>query len=59
MRVGQEMGPKNISTDEPTELVDKKILETIVELDDAHKLPIGLRVNTFIVVSRTSAESTQ
>ena len=38
------LGKKNIRTDEPTERVDTKILETLVELDDGHQLPLGLRV---------------
>ena len=49
VRIGQELGRKNVRTDEPTERVDQKILETMIELDSAEKLPIGLRVNTFIV----------
>jgi len=57
VRIGQEMGPKNIRTEQPTERVDKKILETMVQLDDGHKLPIGLRVDTFILISQPSVES--
>jgi ABC exporter DevB family membrane fusion protein len=49
VRVGQEMGRKNIRTDEPTERVDTKILETLVQLDPGTDLPIGLRVTTFIL----------
>ncbi len=49
VRIGQELGRKNVRTDEPTERVDMKILETMIELDGSEKLPIGLRVNTFIV----------
>jgi HlyD family secretion protein len=49
VRVGEELGPKNIRTDEPTERVDRKILETLVQLDPGVQLPIGLRVNAFIV----------
>jgi len=48
IRVGEELGRKNIRTDEPTERVDTKILETLVTLDGAH-LPVGLRVDAFIV----------
>ncbi len=59
VRIGLEMGPKNVRTDEPTERVDKKILETLIELDEGHELPIGLRVNSFIVVSPQSADSAQ
>jgi ABC exporter DevB family membrane fusion protein len=48
VRVGQMLGKKNVRTDEPTERVDTKILETLVELDDGKDLPLGLRVQTFI-----------
>jgi HlyD family secretion protein len=49
VRVGELLGPKNVRTDEPTEHVDKKILETLVELDQGVKLPVGLRVDSYIV----------
>jgi len=49
VRVGQQLGPKNVRTDEPTEKVDTKILETLVELDRGSNLPDGLRVDAFIV----------
>lgn len=48
VRVGNELGRKNIRTDEPTEKVDTKILETLVELDRSAKLPVGLRVDAYI-----------
>ncbi len=49
IRVGEELGRKNIRTDEPTEHVDTKILETLVKLDAVAHLPVGLRVDAFIV----------
>lgn len=49
VRIGQELGRKNVRTDEPTERVDSKILETLIQLDSGADLPIGLRVNAFIV----------
>ena len=49
VRVGQQLGPKNVRTDEPTEKVDTKILETLVELDPGSHLPDGLRVDAFIL----------
>jgi multidrug resistance efflux pump len=49
VRVGQQLGPKNVRTDEPTEKVDTKILETLLELDAGSQLPDGLRVDAFIV----------
>jgi ABC exporter DevB family membrane fusion protein len=48
IRVGQILGRKNVRTDEPTERVDTKILETLIELDPGQQLPSGLRVDTFI-----------
>jgi ABC exporter DevB family membrane fusion protein len=53
VRIGQELGRKNVRTDEPTERVDMKILETLVELDNGVELPVGLRVNAFIVQDKT------
>jgi len=38
-----------VRTDEPAERVDRKILETLVELDKGAELPVGLRVDTYIV----------
>lgn len=48
VRVGNELGRKNIRTDEPTERVDTKILETLVQLDPGARLPVGLRVDAYI-----------
>lgn len=48
IRVGGALGRKNIRTDEPTERVDTKILETLVELDAGVSLPVGLRVDAFL-----------
>lgn len=49
VRVGQMLGKKNVRTDEPTERVDTKILETLVELDGGNELPLGLRVQAFLL----------
>jgi HlyD family secretion protein len=49
VRIGEQLGPKNVHTDEPTEHVDVKILETLIELDKGAELPVGLRVDTFVV----------
>jgi ABC exporter DevB family membrane fusion protein len=48
VRVGNELGRKNVRTDEPTEKVDTKILETLVQLDPGIQLPDGLRVDAYI-----------
>ncbi|MEQ1885818.1 MAG: HlyD family efflux transporter periplasmic adaptor subunit [Bryobacteraceae bacterium] len=48
VRIGQALGRKNVRTDEPSERVDKKILETLVELDKGQNLPVGLRVDAYL-----------
>jgi HlyD family secretion protein len=50
IRVGRILGKKNIRTDEPSEHVDTKILETLVELDSGQRLPLGLRVDSYVQV---------
>ncbi len=59
VRVGEQLGPKNVRTDEPTERVDKKILETLVELDRGAQLPVGLRVDAYIVAESGEIASTR
>jgi HlyD family secretion protein len=54
VRIGQILGKKNLRTDEPSERVDTKILETLIELDDGRKLSPGLRVDSFIITSTNS-----
>jgi ABC exporter DevB family membrane fusion protein len=48
VRISRLLGKKNVHTDEPTERVDTKILETLIQLDDGHELPLGLRVDALI-----------
>jgi len=50
IRVGRILGRKNVRTDEPSERVDTKILETLVELDPGQTLPLGLRVDACVQV---------
>ena len=52
VQIGEQLGKKNVQTDEPSEHVDKKILETLVQLDDAQTLPVGLRVDGYIETAR-------
>lgn len=49
VRVGKTLGHKNVRTDAPSERVDTKVLETLVELDGHPDLPIGLRVDAYIL----------
>src|SRR5205823_2150564 len=57
VRIGRVLGKKNIRTDNPAERVDTKILETLVELDSNQRLPLGLRVETFIIVNISLTEN--
>jgi len=50
IRVGHILGRKNVRTDEPSERVDTKILETLVELDPGQILPLGLRVDSYLEI---------
>jgi HlyD family secretion protein len=47
-KIGQILGRKNVRTDEPSERVDAKILETMVELEPGASIPIGMRVDAYI-----------
>ena len=48
VKIGQILGRKNFRTMRPTEKVDTKILEVLIELAPDQKLPLGLRVDAFI-----------
>lgn len=50
IKIGQILGRKNFRTERPTERVDTKILEVLLELDANQKLPLGLRVDAFVLV---------
>ncbi len=52
IRIGHELGKKNVETDRPNEKIDTKVLETLVELDGHPPLPSGLRVDSFIAADR-------
>ena len=50
-RIGQMLGKKRVRTDEPTERVDTKVLETLIDLDPGFQLPLGLRVDAYIEIA--------
>lgn len=52
--IGRRMGRKNIRTDEPTERVDTKILEVVIDLDAAPELLPGLRVVSYVAGGKPS-----
>ncbi|MBK9171085.1 MAG: efflux RND transporter periplasmic adaptor subunit [Bryobacterales bacterium] len=48
VRVGPLVGKKNVFTERPSERVDTKVLDALIELDPGQVLPAGLRVDVFI-----------
>lgn len=56
IKIGQILGRKNIRTERPTEKVDTKILEVLLELDKGQNLPLGLRVDAFITNNSKETE---
>ena len=53
--IAQRMGRKNQRTDDPTERIDTKIREVVLELDEASELVPGLRATGYL--SETKLES--
>ena len=45
--VGKRLGRKEIRTDEPTERLDTKVLQVVIDLEGSPVLPVGLRVDVF------------
>jgi HlyD family secretion protein len=48
--VGKRMGRKNVRTDDPTERIDTKILEVVIDLDSPKDLVPGLRVTSYVAL---------
>jgi HlyD family secretion protein len=56
VQIGRRMGRKNLRTDEPTERIDTKVLEVVVELgDDARSLLVGQRLMGYIAPGGAAA----
>ena len=52
VRIGQVLGRKNIFTERPSEPVDRRILETMVALHPGQSLPVGLRVDAYLLLTK-------
>lgn len=51
-RLASALGRKNVTTGDPSERVDTKVLETLIELDPGTSLPLGLRVTCYLLPGR-------
>jgi HlyD family secretion protein len=47
--VGRRVGRKNVRTDDPTDRLDARFVEVVVELDEVPEVPIGIRVNGYLL----------
>ncbi|MEO0604314.1 MAG: HlyD family secretion protein, partial [Myxococcota bacterium] len=54
--VGRRMGRKNVRTDEPTQRIDVKILEVVVDLGDVDDLIVGQRVMAWVEAASPADE---
>jgi HlyD family secretion protein len=57
VEIAQRMGRKNQRTDDPTERIDTKIREVVLELDDARELVPGLRAIGYLSETKLEASS--
>lgn len=48
-RVSTRMGAKQVQTGRPTDRVDAKVLQVMIDLDAGAKLPVGLRVDAYFL----------
>ncbi len=49
-RIAKILGRKNIRTDDPAEKNDTRILETLIDVDPPADLPVGLRMDVFLLL---------
>lgn len=56
VEIGRRMGRKNVRTDEPTERLDTKILEVVVELESNESLIVGQRVMGYVAPRAEEAD---
>ncbi|MFZ5428361.1 MAG: HlyD family secretion protein [Thermodesulfobacteriota bacterium] len=52
IRVARMMGRKNIRTDDPAERLDTKVLETLIEFEPGTEIPVGMRMDVFILLDK-------
>ncbi len=53
VRIGKLMGRKQIASDDPAERKDSRVLEVLIDLEPGIAIPVGLRVDAFIVLERS------
>ena len=56
-RIARRLGAKLIQTGHPSEKVDMKVLQTLIDLDPDVQLPVNLRVDVFFLAESAKAAS--
>jgi ABC exporter DevB family membrane fusion protein len=52
VEIGETAGRKDLTSDDPSEMVDTKVVEAIIELTDTHPWTFGVTVDVAIVAER-------
>ena len=47
-RISQRLGRKTVRTDNPTEKLDTRVLEVMIDLEPKVRMPVGLRVDVIV-----------
>jgi HlyD family secretion protein len=55
-RISQRLGAKAVQTGRPAEKVDMKVLQVLIDLDPGVKLPVGLRVDAYVLGAAVSPQ---
>lgn len=50
IRIAKMLGRKNVRTDDPAERLDTKVLETLIEFEPGTSIPVGMRMDVFILL---------
>lgn len=50
IRIARMLGRKNVRTDDPAERMDTKVLETLIEFEPGTSIPVGMRMDVFILM---------
>jgi len=58
IRIAKMMGRKNIRTDDPAERLDTKVLEALIEFEPGLQIPVGMRMDVFILLDGKQGSGT-
>ena len=50
IRIARMLGRKNVRTDDPAERLDTKVLETLIEFEPGTSIPVGMRMDVFVLL---------